>query len=82
VKPSPLSGHGFRIAIDLPMEKDLIKAVAGMDYMFPGAYSEALPSTAGSRSGHWKQNPGRPPRPPHAEPSDLVGNRVAQQAGI
>ena len=35
---TPLAGQGIRIATDHPLEKDFIKAVAGLDYTFPGAY--------------------------------------------
>jgi len=35
---TPLAGQGIRIATDFPLEKDFIKAVAGADYTFPGAY--------------------------------------------
>lgn len=38
IERTPLAEQGIRIATDHPLKKDYIKAVAGMDYTFPGAY--------------------------------------------
>jgi hypothetical protein len=38
IAQTPLTGQGFRIATEHPLEKDFIKATAGCDYTFPGSY--------------------------------------------